>query len=373
MKRSTKALLIIFIVLAAGLYVYLEVLPKIEGMNEKTVVLEYGDLPVLDEAEVLIARDETLFGTKKSGAVTYGQDEGTKVRDGVKIISVGDGAAAEAEEEEPARSEEEAAGETGEEESVETEEEPVAEPVADPAPQSGEAAASGSAIDRVRAAADGSMKMTGSFKADRTAVVSYYADGYEKRLSAENVEKITRGDKDACPAEGESLKAKNVAAGDPVYKLTNNNEWYMIYWVKAPEGAERYATGTAVTVSFGDASVNAEVYRATPDGEELKVILRSDMYYKDLTRVRKTPAEIVFAEYKGLIADKTVIAERDGAPGIFVKQRGGGYKWIPVNILREIDGKCILSVGVYYDKDGKQVNTVNYYDEALADPALAGV
>jgi hypothetical protein len=126
-------------------------------------------------------------------------------------------------------------------------------------------------------------------------------------------------------------------------------------------------------VSFGDSSVLAEVYHAAPDGGELKVILRSDMYYKDLTRVRKTSARIVFAEYKGLIADRTAIAERDGAPGVFVKQRGGGYKWIPVNILREIEGKCILSVGVYYDKDGQQVKTVNYYDEALADPKAAGI
>jgi hypothetical protein len=150
MKRGTKALLIIFIVVAAGLYIYLEVLPKIEGMSEKTTVLEYGDLPVLDKAEVLIARDETLFSSKKSGAVTYEQDEGTKVRKGVRILSVEGGGEGEA--------------------------------------------ASGSAISRIREAAGSSMKATGSFKANRTAVVSYYADGYEKKLSAENVSSITRAD-----------------------------------------------------------------------------------------------------------------------------------------------------------------------------------
>jgi hypothetical protein len=354
-------------------------------MNEKTVVLEYGDLPVLDEAELLIVRDETLFGTNKSGVIAYKQEEGTKVRDGVRIITVGSGAeeseeesAAAEEEETTAEEEEETIAPESEEETPEaTEEETTAEVEEGAAPELETApseetppgeSVSGSAIDRVKAAAGGTMEMTGSFKADRTAVVSYYADGYEKKLTAENVERVTRADKESCPAEGESLKTENVTAGDPVYKLTNNNEWYMVYWIKTQGDAERYATGTAVTVSLGGASVDAMVHYAAPDGGEMKVILRSDMYYKDLTRVRKINAEIVFAEYKGLVADKTNIEERDGAPGVFVKQRGGGYKWVPVNILKEIGGKCILSVGVYYDEDGAQVKTVNYYDEVLADP-----
>ncbi|MDR1496375.1 MAG: hypothetical protein LBS67_05605 [Clostridiales Family XIII bacterium] len=328
MRKGTKALLIIFIVAAAGLYLYLEIVPKIEGMSEKTVILEYGDLPVRDEAELLIVRDETLFSSKKSGAVTYEQDEGAKVRKGVRIITVEGGGA----------------GET----------------------------TSGSAISRIREAVGDSMKATGSFKANRTAVVSYYADGYEKKLSVENVDKVTRADRDSCPAEGESLKVKNVAAGDPVYKLTDNNEWYMIYWTESGGDAERYTTGTAVTVALGESRVDAKIYDARREGESLKVTLRSDMYYADLARVRKISAEIVFAEYKGLVADKANIAEREGVPGVFVKQRSGGYKWVPVNILKETGSKCTLSVNVYYDEQGKQVNTVNYYDEVLADPKRQG-
>jgi putative membrane fusion protein len=328
MKRGTKVLLIVFIVVAAGLYLYLEVVPKIEGMSENTAVLEYGDLPVFDEAEALIVRDETLFGAKKGGVVAYEQDEGTKVRKGVRIISVDEGPA------------------TG--------------------------ATTDAAIGRVRELAGGAMKMTGSFKANGTAVVSYYADGYEGRLTAENVASVTRGDLESCPAKGTSLKAKRVAAGDPVYKLTNNNEWYMVYWIRAEADAERYATGSAVTVSLGGSEIGAEVYGAAPEGGTLKVILRSDMYYRDLARVRKADAKIVFAEYKGLIADRKNVMERDGAPGVFVKQRAGGYKWVPVKILKQTSDKYVLAVDVYYDEAGKQVSTVNYYDEVLADPESEG-
>ncbi|MDR3225566.1 MAG: hypothetical protein LBT52_04620 [Clostridiales Family XIII bacterium] len=326
MKRGTKALLIIFIAVAVGLYIYLFVVPKIAGMNEKTVVLEHGDLPVMDKAEALIIRDETLFGTKKSGAVTYKQDEGTKVRKGVKLITVEEGA--------PAST--------------------------DPA------------IREVKTSAGDSMKMTGSFKANRTAVVSYYADGYEKILSAKTMGAVTKGDMPTYPKESSALKRDAVVAGDPIYKLTNNNEWYMIYWVNATDGAARYVTGAAVTVTIGDSSLGAEVYDVSIEGDQFKVILRSDMYYKYLTRVRKADAEIVFAEYSGLIIDKSCIITREGAPGVFVKQRSEGYKWIPVKILKSEGDKCTLAVGVYYDDAGNQVRTVNYYDEALANPKAEG-
>ncbi|MDR2163767.1 MAG: hypothetical protein LBO70_07520 [Clostridiales Family XIII bacterium] len=324
MKSVTKALLIVFIVVAAGLYLYLEVVPKIAGMSEKTVVLEYGDLLVSDEAEALFVRDETLFGSKNGGAVVYEQDEGTKVRKGVRIISVEGGATADT--------------------------------------------STGTAIDRIRELAGGDMKMTGSFKADKTSVVSYYADGYERQISVGNLDAVTREDMASCPERGESLNTERVSAGDPVYKLTNNNEWYMIYWIEPGGDAKRYSTGSAVTVSIGDTGVSAEVYSAESDGKMLRVILRSDMYYKDLARVRKSDIKIVFAEYKGLVAGKRTIAERNGVPGVFVKQRAGGYKWVPVKILKETGNDCILSVGVYYDEAGKQVGTVNYYDEVLAEP-----
>jgi putative membrane fusion protein len=326
MKRVTKALLVIFVIAATGLYMYLFAIPKIEGMSESTAVLEYGDLQVLDKANVLIVRDETLFGSKKSGAVEYGEDEGTKVRKGVKLVTVEEGAGA----------------------------------------------ATSAAIDRVREASGDAMKMTGSYKANRTAVVSYFADGYEKKLSAKTMDAITRDDMAACPSAGEPLKKDRVTAGDPVYKLTDNNEWYMVYWTEKGSEAERYATGGAVTVSFGESLIDAKIHSATPDGGMLKVILRSDMYFKDLTRVRKSNAEVVFAEYNGLVADVTNIAERKGAPGVFVKQRSGGYKWVPVKILKETGGKCTLSAGVYYDEAGEAVNTVNYYDEVLADPGARG-
>jgi hypothetical protein len=326
MKRSSKVLLTIFIVLAAGLYIYLFIVPKIVGISEKTAVLEYGDLPVKDESELLIIRDETLFSTEKSGTADYDEPEGMKVRKGVRLMSVEEGAGG----------------------------------------------ATGGAIEKIKERAGGAMKATASFKANKTAVVSYYGDGYERSLSAGAIASITKNDMTAYPDAAEPLKSERVSAGDPVYKLTNNNEWYMVYWVKPSGDVARYETGSAVTVSMGGASVDAEVSGLFKEGNLNKVILKSDYYYEGLPIIRKAEAEIVFAEYSGLIAEKSCIIERGGVTGVYVRQRGGSNKWVPVNVLREADGRCTLAVDVFYDDDGKPVNTVSYYDEVLLDPKNAG-
>jgi hypothetical protein len=327
MKRSTKILLAVFIAAAVSMYVYIYAVPQIQGMSERTAVLEYGDLPVVDRTEVLFVRNETLYGAGRGGALDYKQKEGTKVRKGVKLISIEDGSAT----------------------------------------------VTSSAVEHVRENAGDAIEMTDSCKADKTAVVSYYGDGYERALSEETLLELTREDAEKYPETCAQLKRAATAVGDPIYKLTDNNRWYMVYWRKAgADKPENYEKDNAVKVRFGDVEVDAKVYETTAQGDYTRIILQSDMYYESLTRLRKVDADIVFSEHRGLLAERKYMVERNGQQGLFVKQRSGSYKWAPINIIDEVDGKCTLSVGVYYDKEGKQIKTVNYYDEVLANPKEEG-
>jgi hypothetical protein len=89
---------------------------------------------------------------------------------------------------------------------------------------------------------------------------------------------------------------------------------------------------------------------------------------------RRAEANIIFSEYKGLVVDATCISLREGAPGVFVKQRSGDFKWVPVLIDEKHSAgtKYIVSAGTYQDESGETVHTVNYYDEVLLDPEAAG-
>jgi hypothetical protein len=127
-------------------------------------------------------------------------------------------------------------------------------------------------------------------------------------------------------------------------------------------------------VDFGDGDVVAKIDSITDDDGDFRIILRCDRYYKAMAEKRRTSVNIILSEYKGVVIDAKCIILRDGKPGVFVKQRSGNFRWIPVKIDEEhsTGAKYIISVGTYQDENEKTVSTVNYYDEVLKNPAALG-
>jgi hypothetical protein len=334
MKTLTKVLLVLFIAAAVGLYIVIYVIPGAQGKSIETSVLEYGDLPVTDKAEMILVRDETLYKAAQSGAVSYKNQEGTKVRKGVRIIDIDPGT------------------KTG----------AGASPDTTPA-----------AIEKVQETAGKDAVTSENGKAAFTAVVSYYADGFEKQITPARIGEMRKKLLEKLPRDGSNIKLGQTEAGDPVYKLTNNNLWYMVYWMSGSSGGRvNYDKGESVKVDFGSAVVGATVDDISTQGDDFMIVLRSDIYYKELAQHRIVDAEVIFAEYQGLICESSCLVVRGKQPGVFVKQRSGSFKWVPVRIDKTVSDRCTLAVGTYIDDDGKTVKTVNYYDEVLTDPKAAG-
>ncbi|MDR1028585.1 MAG: hypothetical protein LBL63_04120 [Clostridiales Family XIII bacterium] len=351
MKKSTKVLIAVFIVAAVALYISIYGVPGVKSMFEKTEVLEYGDLPVLDEVEVCIVRDETLYRSSSAGTIEYLIDEGAKVRGGVNLLRVTGGAPPEV-------------AETATPSSVGEEDEAAA-------------------LARVSATAGEGAAVTPDNVSPFTAMVSYFADGYEKIFAPAAIETMTKASVSAVPADCVSLRRIYAGQGEPIYKLTDNNLWYMVYWIDAASfkeddpkasAADRdgYAVGKSVRVNLGSTEISAVIQSYTPEGSDMKVVLRSDMYYRDMQKYRKVIAEVVFAEHRGLIVDEANVIVRDGAPGVFVKQINGEFKWTRVQYVKDSNGRHTVSVGTFSDEEGKLVRTVKYYDEILVDPAAQG-
>ncbi|MDR3304568.1 MAG: hypothetical protein LBS85_00845, partial [Clostridiales Family XIII bacterium] len=229
-----------------------------------------------------------------------------------------------------------------------------------------------------------------------TAIVSYYADGYEKRFTPENIQSLRRSVMETLPAESTDLTREWVRAGEPVYKITDNNLWYLVFWVQADEAGEAaysepvtndageetapaaliavgdYKIGADVTLDLETTRVTAAVKSITRQGGEWYIVLSSDMYYKDLVKYRKKDVTIVFAEYSGAVVSEKAISSRDGQAGVYVRQQSGTFKWVPVNILLTTGGKHLISETIYYDAKGQAVRTISYYDEIMSDPASEG-
>jgi hypothetical protein len=340
MKKSTKVLTVIFIVAAIVLYVTIYGVPGMQRMLEKTTVLEYGDLPIHDEVTVCMIRNETLYVAAEAGTVEYHIAEGTKVRNGVSLLSLTSGA--------PPKSE---------------------------SPESGGGDAEKAAIEQILSVAGATAEVAPNNVSPITAVVSYFADGYEKILSPATLETLTKADVSAIPAESLALTRAYTEKGWPIYKLTDNNLWYMVYWIdRGSFDVGRYTEGEIVKINLNSTMITAVVQSFAVQESDVKVVLRSDMYYKDMPKYRKMDAKVIFAEYQGLIVNEKDVALRDSMPGVFVKQRNGSFKWVPIQYKKgaSAGGKRIVSVGTFTDDEGELVRTVNYYDEILTDPAAEG-
>lgn len=347
MKNSAKALIIIFLAVALILYGIIYLIPKIQGLSMKTTLLEYGDLPVEDEEEICFVRAETLYLTGNGGEVTKLVKEGTKVRQGIKIVDV------------------KYASESGSGQTDSSDEQNDGD---------GDDSSSDEYDDIIKNIGDSAVTTIDN-EAGFSAVVSYYADGFESKITPGAIDGLTRKDAGALPDEAVPLDRADVRDGDPVFKLTDNNLWYMVFWLKGGSQTGeivKYEEGKAVTVDFGSTKVDATIEKLVQQGSDWKIVLRSDVYYKDLPKYRKKTAKVITDEIRGLSIDAKSIVVRDGIPGVFVKQLSGGFKWVPVEIRKYIGEQRTVTVGSFKNEDGEVMSTVNYYDEILTDPEADG-
>ncbi|MDR2295434.1 MAG: hypothetical protein LBD95_01430 [Clostridiales Family XIII bacterium] len=338
MKMVRRAIVIAFVLAVAALYVVIFVIPDLKGALRKTAVLEYGNLAISDTVTAYIVRDETVYLAARTGEIRYYVGEGVKVRKDVKLLDIVGGSV-------PAASETDS-----------------------------EAAASEELADlRARIGADGVVLEENA--APKTGIVSYYIDGYEPLFSFENIEALTR--EAVADAAGPVVNVTRhdgyVTRGDPIYKLLDNAQWYMVFWLDKESGAVvNYKSGEAVTARMRDGEVSGRIERVTDGGDAWMVLLGFDRYYESLARLRSTEATVVVADYRGLLVDNESIASRDGTVGVYAKQKSGEFKFIPVNVLRSDGDRSIISMSSFTDEDGKRVGTVNIYEEILRDPEQFG-
>jgi putative membrane fusion protein len=320
------------------MYCGIFVIPKMLGFMEKTQILEYDSVPVSDKTSVYIVRTETLYLADLSGSVERLNKEGTKLRQGISIVTIT-----------PA---EEAEGESDKKDGGDEGDDVYAE------------------IKRI--AAGNAVENPGNL-APFTGIVSYYADGYENILSPEKLDSIKQSDIENVPAEGIDLVRDYTKSGDPLYKMTDNKIWYMVYWIPLSDAKkDYYVPGNTIKVDLGKTIVNAVVRTAEKEGDYYKVTLKSDVYYRDMAKQRKLDVEVEFDRYEGLIVDKSCVVKRPEGDGVFVKQRNGNFKWVPVKVEKEIDENCVVKAGTYYNEEGETVITVTYYDEVLMNPKAEG-
>jgi len=356
MKRAGVLIgIIVFVVIVSGLYGIIYAAPRIEGLGIKTEVVQYEELPIADNVTAVFVRDETLYTAGYSGKPNYMVAEGTKVRAGTQVMYLAPG-------DPPANSQ-----------AAKDESTPVKSGSGDGADNSGAADAQDTIAAVIQAAGSDAVVSEGGVT-PVTAIVSYTGDGWEKKITPDNIMSLQKSVLTDAPREAVDLTQDWVQQGDPVYRMTNNNLWRVAFWIENADKTilDKYKIGREVTLDLGTTKVSATVEAAQPQGRDLFIVLKSDMYYKDLDKYRVNDISVVFSEVSGAVIDKQSVKLKSGQTGVYVKQQSGAFKWVPVKVLNESGDRCLIAETSFDDGNGGRVATIKYYDEIMSNPSAEG-
>ena len=261
MSKLKKKPIVLFVPALIVLYIIIYIIPTVTGALVSSYTVEYGEMKVFDETTAYLVRDEKVYTAGGGGGRANRYIEnGTLVRKGTAIMEVSGGADSEID----------------------------------------------SRFTDLLTRLSGSEVSTNSYTVKDGGVVSYYADGYESRLTPKTMEK---GDYSYYSKISEDnvadLKRKNIAEGEPVFRIVDRTEWYIVCFVPV-EHLDRYEEGNDVTAEFEDDSVEAEVYSVSKDkdGEHGRVILSVGNYYENYTKTRACPVSLVTYDEKRTVAGK---------------------------------------------------------------------
>jgi len=359
---------IMFTIVVSGLYAIIYAAPRIEGIGIETNIIQYDELPIADDVTAIFVRDETLYKAAYSGSPSYMVAAGTKIRAGTQVVYIdpnGGPVAPEMMQQVSAAATETAAdgsegqgipedqGVQDDQEAAETQESPI------------EAVMRISGQDAVES--EGGVSPF-------TAIVSYYGDGWEKKVTPDNIQTLQKSVIERAPGEAVDLTRQFVKAGEPVYRITNNNLWRVAFWIENGDKTilDKYKIGRKLTIDLGTTRVRSKVEFSEPRGRDIFVVLSSDMYYRDLDKYRVHDISVVFSEVSGAVIEKKDVKLKNGKAGVYVKQQSGTFKWVPIKIFKESGNRYLIAETFFEDGVGNRIQTIRYYDEIMSDPARQG-
>jgi putative membrane fusion protein len=329
MPKPKKRTIYIFIIALVTLYVVIEIVPFLTGALTSTEVLKYGEIKVEQEVVCYLVRNETVFSAPDYGDVKYKFEEGSLVKKGAKLLTFTKDA-----------------GITSEEKSDLQKK---------------------SDFKTIMTRLGGNLVADQNFTAATRGIFSTSVDGYEAIFTTDTLEDLTYEE-----VSGMSIKSQDVARnyalkGEPLYKISDNSVWYMVFWIKKSE-ADKYKTEAIVTVTLPDGDVLATVSAMINDEEMVKVVLKTNRYYNGFASQRKVQANVLLVNQRGLLVSNGSLTTKDDIIGVYIKNTIGDYVFKPVRTIATDGDKTLVLEDVYYDEEGQPVDTVNVYDEVLKKP-----
>ncbi len=195
----------------------------------------------------------------------------------------------------------------------------------------------------------------GSITAKKSGYFVSAVDGYETKLSPDDIGKIT-------PEYLSSVKPDSVS-DNAIGKIVSDYEWYIAAVVSLNDSL-KYKEGDTLTVKTSirnnpTLNVTVEKINVSSDSDNAAVILACQEMNSDLASMRTGNITLVNNEYSGLKLSKKSLRVVKGQTGVYVVS-GLSIKFVKVNVIYTTDDYIVCEQTTTNDSD-----VLRLYDEVI--------
>lgn len=182
-----------------------------------------------------------------------------------------------------------------------------------------------------------------------TGIVSYHTDGYESIYNPEtwsklDLNKLVELEKGLATQEtGENKTDEAIEPGEAMFKIVDNlAPAYLFTEIELPENHELSVGGKiAVDLAQGATGRVQGTLNQLQQKEGRTRLLAEIASIPQLYEYRKVKGNIVARSIEGASVDKTVLAEKEGQKGVFLLENGL-VRWRAVTIADQVGDKYVV-------------------------------
>lgn len=200
----------------------------------------------------------------------------------------------------------------------------------------------------------------------RAGILSYKIDGLESVYTFDNI--LNMMPKDTVLAEYSETDMKHVTSvnsGDKIFKIIKNFNYYMAVTLSNNQ-AKLFEVNKYIKVrvlsenSYDD--IWGYIEKINYGSDQSVLIIYFDDFFSVVYDKRYVDLQLITAINEGLKIDAKALVEKDGIPGVYIKDASNIVKFMPVKILGRNENTAVVSEGSYVSE--KQRNTIRINDKS---------
>lgn len=203
-------------------------------------------------------------------------------------------------------------------------------------------------------------------------IVSFKIDGYEEEYSFNNKDDYEYSDFKEFSKDENAVVSGSVEAGQPVFKIINNFQWYMIIKIEEIEDIASYEEGDPILLVGEQIEDELEGYieKINKDKGKGLILCKFNVDFQHYYDKRHMNVDIIKYKYNGFRIPSESIIEIDDVEGVYIRDISGIIRFRPIEILDEDDEFTYISIGdknnnINIEGHDDPVRTVRQFDEIL--------